>query len=346
MKIYNNIKFDFNDIVIVPKTISGITSRKSIKTESSLKTYPLIVSPMDTVIDTNNYYEFVRDGLVVCLPRGIPKQKVVITPNTFISISLDEFETYVNMPDLCRQNAMIPNILVDIANGHMERLKKAVIKFNSIKSIEKLIIGNIANPETYAEYAKLDVDMIRVGIGGGSACTTSANTGVHYPMASLIKECYEIKKSCNYKTEIIADGGFRNFDEIIKALALGADYVMLGGILNKCIESCGKTTLWGFDVSNIKYDLWQYNFFRKRLYNSYRGMSTKEVQKTWGKLKLKTAEGISKKNKVEYSIRQWINNFDDYLKSAMSYCGAKNLEEFKGSDFVFITENAFKRFHK
>ena len=75
-------------------------------------------------------------------------------------------------------------------------------------------------------------------------------------------------------------------------------------------------------------------------------MSTKEVQKKWGKTKLTTSEGIIKYNKVEYTLEGWVNNFKDYLKSAMSYTNSKNLEEFKGSEFVFITKNALDRFQK
>ena len=75
-------------------------------------------------------------------------------------------------------------------------------------------------------------------------------------------------------------------------------------------------------------------------------MSTKEVQKKWGKDKLITSEGISKYNKVEYTLDKWIENLVDYLKSAMSYTDSKTLEEFKETEYVFITENALKRYNK
>ena len=75
-------------------------------------------------------------------------------------------------------------------------------------------------------------------------------------------------------------------------------------------------------------------------------MSTKEVQKKWGRENLKTSEGIVKTNPVEYTLGQWTENFKDYLKSAMSYTNSKTLDEFKESEFVFITENALKRFNK
>lgn len=75
-------------------------------------------------------------------------------------------------------------------------------------------------------------------------------------------------------------------------------------------------------------------------------MSTKEVQKKWGRGTLKTSEGIVKTNLVEYTLDQWVENFTDYLKSAMSYTNSKTLDDFRKSEFVFITENALKRFDK
>ena len=182
-----------------------------------------------------------------------------------------------------------------------------------------------------------------------SGCLTSANTGVHYPMASLISECYSIKKKGSYKTQIIADGGFKNFDDIIKALALGADYVMLGGTLNKSLESCSTTKLFKFiplcqSKANFVWD--NFPFLRKYFYKHFRGMSTKEVQKKWGKSILTTSEGIYKTNKVEYKLSSWVENFEDYLKSAMSYTNSLNLDEFKESEHIFITENALHRYNK
>jgi IMP dehydrogenase/GMP reductase len=219
----------------------------------------------------------------------------------------------------------------------------------NIKTTHQLMIGNVANPSTYEKFAELNVDFIRVGIGGGSGCLTSANTGVHYPMASLISECYQIKKKRGYKTNIVADGGFRNYDDIIKALALGADYVMLGGALNKCLESCSPTYLNKLIPlsENTSHYIWNsFPYLRKYMYKKFRGMSTKEVQKKWGRDKLITSEGISKYNKVEYTLDKWIENLQDYLKSAMSYTNSRTLEEFKETEYVFITENALKRFNK
>jgi hypothetical protein len=129
-----------------------------------------------------------------------------------------------------------------------------------------------------------------------------------------------------------------------------SDYVMAGSIFNKAMESAGfnylKTFLGRIRIKN--YDLarwmWKWGF---PIYKKYRGMSTKAVQRSWGKTKLVTAEGITKYQKVEYTLHQWVENFRDYFSSNMSYSGAKNLEDFIGNgDWVFITERARKRFEK
>ena len=334
-------KFDFNDFALVPETISSINSRSEINIKTPERLLPIMVSPMDTVVNGDNRDLFKEQGMAVCLPR---KTEVSLFYPSFKSVSLQDFKSIVKTKTQTENK-----ILVDVANGHMEKLHTLCKEYLALNPRFDLMVGNIANPETYKKFAEIGVKYVRVGIGGGSACLTSANTGVHYPVASLIKECYEIKKEFGYNTKIVADGGFRNYDEIIKALALGADYVMLGGVLNKTLESCSKTKLFNLiPVSpKLSFVLWdKFPYLRKHFYKEFRGMSTKAVQKKWGKGKLKTSEGIHKTNKVEYRLDGWVKNFEDYLKSAMSYTNSRNLESFKESQIVFITENALTRYKK
>jgi len=167
-------------------------------------------------------------------------------------------------------------------------------------------------------------------------------------LASLIEECNQLRIYNGCRTDIVADGGFKKYSDIIKALALGADYVMLGSILNKCLESAGETI--DFEGEKInQYDEVTKKMFHAEisLYKTFRGMSTKEVQKSWGKENLTTSEGIVKKNKVEYTLDGWVKNFEDYLKSAMSYTGKKELHRFIGGvNYNMISINSFKRFDK
>ena len=337
------MKLDWNDISIVPEILSDISSRSEINPFLDGK-LPLFTAPMDTVIDENNIKDFEENNINICLPRNI-KYEDVNNDDYFYSYGLDEIIEMFN------SEATFPKkVLIDVANGHMKRLweisKSIKEKFGS--DVE-LMVGNIANPLTYREYCEIGVDWIRVGIGGGSACTTSANVSIHYPMASLIRECKDRSYGFDNPTKIIADGGFRSFSDIIKALAMGADAVMLGGVFNKCLESCGDN----FELINSEYQKIDLEISKQKfesgidVYKYYRGMSTKEVQKSWNRAELKTGEGISKYNKVESTLPGLCENFTDYLKSAMSYTGCRTLKEYCGEvQWIQISDNAFKRFHK
>jgi len=207
------------------------------------------------------------------------------------------------------------------------------------------MVGNVAHPLTYKNLALAGADFVRCSIGTGAGCTTAANVAINYPMGSLIHECHQIKKESELEAKIVADGGMQGYDDIIKALALGADYVMIGSLLNKAMQSSGFNYLWGVKLSyDVAKTLWRWGFSVKK---KYRGMSTKAVQRKWGKTQLVTAEGITKFQKIEYNLSQWVENFQDYLKSNMSYCGASTLDEFIGEvEWEYITYNALKRFAK
>ena len=335
------MKYDWNDISIVPASLSTISSRKEINSTYEGK-LPLFTAPMDKVIDETNVKIFEDNNINICLPRHVKYEKLK-NDNYFYSYGLDE------IIDIVEKNGLLPKrVLIDIANGHLMKLYDISKQIKETYGNEiELMVGNIANPETYREYCEIGVDYIRLNIGSGSACTTGANVGIFYPSASLVNECYGISKEFDNPTKIIADGGFRNFSDIIKALALGADYVMLGGVFNKCLESCGDN--FDSENGNIISEKQALERFESKLpvYKYYRGMSTKEVQKSWNKSELKTGEGISKYNKVDYTLGGWCENFTDYLKSAMSYTNSRKLSDFIGEvKWEVISQNSFNRFNK
>ena len=344
-----NMKFDWNDISIVPAILSDISSRNEVDTRNKDNKLPLFTAPMDMVISAENVDKFYNSGLNITFPRHI-KYDELKNDNYFYSYGLDEI-----IEILDNQSGLPPKVLIDIANGHMRKLYDTSKRIKELygDNIE-LMIGNIANPETYRMFCDIGVDYCRISIGSGNVCTTSSNTSVHYPTASLVNECYEISKiyrtsKTGKYTKIIADGGFRNFSDIIKALALGSDYVMIGSILSKTFESCSDFYI--KDDNNykkiIESDAEVLYSEGIELYKYYRGMSTKEVQKFWNKKELKTSEGISKYNKVEYTLDKWVDNLDGYLRSTMSYCNKRTLDDFIGkAEYVFITQNAFNRFNK
>jgi len=356
----NGIKFDFDDILISPAVQSKINSRKEIDIfiNGSL---PLISSPMDRVyFNYDSYVTYVNNSIIPTIPRDnynlewkLNTYSTKEYSSAFLALSLDEIKLINTIPNILYStlNDDRPfNILLDIANGHMisltEEIKQFRKEFDSNKV--KLMVGNIANPDTYKVLSDAGADYIRVSVGSGSACLTTQQTAVGYPMASLIESCYKTSMSLNNPAYIVADGGFKKYSDIIKALALGADYVMLGSILNRAFDN-GGICYWNgvpFETNRkITKFLYKKGF---NLYRDYRGMSTKEVQKSWGKSdkNLRTSEGTHRMNKIEYTVEGWVDNLSDYLRSAMSYTNAKNLEEFKGSEYIFVSANYHNRFKK
>jgi IMP dehydrogenase/GMP reductase len=353
---YSEQLFDFDDILIEPTTLSPIRSRSEINNRNYSQMLPLMVAPMDTVISQDNFHLFKNKGITPVLPRISNPDSNWVDYNHFLSYSLTDFQRI-----FLREKIHVPSgekiyALIDVANGHMldlyEAAKKAKIMYNEEMC---LMVGNIANPDTFHKYCEIGVDMVRIGIGNGNGCLTTVQTGVGYPMASLIKQCHDIKNKKHYPgvqtpyaTKIVADGGFKKYSDIIKGLALGADYVMLGSILNKCLESAGETTKENGEIVNQFSEETRKMFHVEiPLYKTFRGMSTKEVQKSWGKENLTTSEGVVRTNRVEYTLDGWVKNFEDYLKSAMSYTGKKELHQFIGGvKYNLISRSSFKRFDK
>jgi IMP dehydrogenase/GMP reductase len=258
-------------------------------------------------------------------------------------------------------------ICIDIAHGHMEWLLSVCKRIKSLDNANiTLMAGNIANPETYIDYEEAGVDYIRVGVGGGSACLTASNTGVYYPYFSLMKEVYELRKKYGGKAKIIADGNIKGYRDIQKAF-IYADYVMIGGLFNKAIESAGKTTYgkryWNINGNKIFRPLatlltygreiprrkfkWAMNKVKEGklvVWKQYRGMSTKEAQKNIDEnARLKTSEGKVFYQKVEYDLAGWVENESDYLRSSMSYTNSRNLDEHKESRWVVEMSVAYNQ---
>ena len=356
----NKIKYGYDDINIVPEISSSIEHRSECKLEPFLFT-----APMSSVVNLDNIYDFLSYGIIPIIPRNISliyRKSILLSQiadasSFFIALSLEEAK--VLLIDNPIKNNLNPfHICIDIANGHMQKLLNTIKKLKELYGKNIVIMsGNIANPETYKLYEEAGCDYVRCGIGGGAGCITASNTGVYYPLFSLLEETYKVKKSINGKCKIIADGGIRNYCDIQKAL-LYADYVMLGSMLNKAIESAGKTTYgksyfitkrgkkilnifrtifeFGKEVPKEKYDsvIKRIKSGKLEVWKSFYGMSTKRAQSEMGNKKLKTSEGIEFSQKVEYSLKDFIDNENSYLRSAMSYTNSKTLDEYKDKKWV------------
>ena len=307
----NNL-FTLDDIVLIPAVFSKIKHRSQcspyIREHSLLPgtnaKLPLFTAPMSCVINDKNYTTFKNNGINTIIPRNVDiNTRLKLAKDTFVALGLEEFKTLID------NNDSLPH--------------------------KMFILIDIANPETYIAYSMIGVDYVRCGIGTSPVCTTSANSGVHYPMGSLLegikeKKLYYGNKGIKF-AKIVADGGFSNFDQINKALALGADFVMLGKIFAKAEEACGEI----IDFPN--YDEEE----TVSRYREYYGMSTKRAQVEFGKEGNKTAEGITTLVQIDYTIAGWVDNFKHYLQSAMSYTDCVTLDEFKTKvQYSTITPNA------
>ena len=229
-------------------------------------------------------------------------------------------------------------------------MKKIYDLVRTAKTIHKnfltVMVGNIANHQTIIDCMEAGVDYVRVGVGSGEVCITSTNTSIHTPMASLISETRFIRDE-HYtssfgrvtKTKIIADGGIRGYGDVIKALALGADYVMIGGLFSGCLEAEGKFNIVPvdetFDDPNIVeyrnghfyYSNPEKGTYPIELKRKFYGMASKDGQRDISGDCVKTSEGISKTIPITITLDGWSKNMIDYLRSAMSYCDCRNLEQ-------------------
>ncbi len=164
------LKFDWNDITIVPATMADIDSRGEIDTtlftENEIKMLPLFAAPMDTVIGLDNQDDFYKNGINICLPRGTSFSDS--NTHLFYSYGLDEIIEIVN------EDRILPKrVLIDVANAHMKKLYDISKKIKEQYDYVELMVGNIANPETYRLYCEIGVDWIRCGIGAGCFTTKS-----------------------------------------------------------------------------------------------------------------------------------------------------------------------------
>lgn len=355
--------YSLQDITLLPTIISNIDSRSKCSPYHDNGELPLFTAPMSSVINEHNWETFRNNLINTIIPRNIDLNiRLNLCKDTFCAFSLEEFEN--NFCIEIRSRKVF--VLIDVANGHMKKIIDLCKKAKEINGNKIVIMaGNVAHPTTYIEYAKVGVDFCRLSIGSGSQCTT-ANTGIYYPMGSLIIDTVKVKEyyldqistgSLPYLTmpKIIADGGFNTFGDIIKALALGADYVMLGKVFAKTVEACGEIH-WTYNRAafDVLRDGPFQEWIRKQDIKSilswgcnreYYGMSTKRAQIEFGKIGNKTEEGVSSEIYVEYYLKDWVNQFRDYLRSAMSYTGHTYLDDFIGQvEYKILSPTAIRTF--
>ena len=355
----NKIGYSLKDVTVVQAPIGNYLHRADVNTYTIIcerEVYPVFVSPMGSVTDENNYPKWIESKLTPVVPRSVKQnisfeKRMKIAEETFVSFSLQEAEEQLLKTEIKPEQKKI-YICIDIANGNLQNLYHTCKKLKKMfKNKIEIMTGNVAAPKIYKYYADNGIDWMRVGIGLGSRCTTACNVSIYYPPASLLDELHREKliyaKENNGKapTKIILDGGITNFDEIQKALALGADAVMSGYIFAMAEEACGEVGYAksmdqfakGDYISKEVYDKLEGE--EKKDYSPFRdyyGMSTKKAQNIVNGKATRTAEGISKPVPVKYPVSKWVDNMQSYLRSAMTYTNSGNLKEFQENTQLII----------
>lgn len=315
----------FDDVLLVPQ-YSEILSRKTINLTSELDSkrkfeLPIISSPMDTVTGATMASAMSAAGGLGLIHRynTIEEQcdRVRRTNGTkaaAIGVTGDYIE---------RSRRLIESgcdiLCIDVAHGHHTLMRYALGTLRNTFGYDiHIMAGNVATLEGFNDLADWGADSIRVGIGGGSICSTRIQTGHGIPTLQSIMDCSQSDRSA----ALIADGGIKTPGDIVKALAAGADFVMLGSMLAGTAESPGEVF---------------YSGPGKRV-KSYRGMASVEAQIDW-RGHTSSVEGVSHTIPYKGSVNNILLSLSGSIRSGLSYTGALNLAELRAKS-KFIKQTA------
>ena len=331
----------FDDILMLPRysnvlpinTNIGLSLTKKIELK-----VPFLSSAMDTVTESDMAIAMGNSGGMGVIHRNLKiktqsqEVKKVKRKKLFVGAAIG-----TNQEDIERAKSLhdsgVDLIVIDTAHGHSSKVLKILSKIKKLNNKTPICVGNIATGEAAKKLYNSGADIIKVGIGPGSICTTRMVAGIGVPQISAI---IEVKKALiKKKIKIISDGGIKFSGDIAKALAAGADAIMMGSIFAGTDESPGKK----FNVKG-------------KIYKQYRGMGSigamssgsanRYFQKNYKDKSKFVPEGVE--GRVEYrgSVSKIIYQLQGGLRSSMGYIGAKNLKEIKKkAKFIKITKAGF-----
>ena len=334
MKIVEETKLDFDDILLVPAR-SLAASRKEVQLERRFKFFhsvkiwdgiPVMAANMDTTGTFDMGNSLLQQNMVTCLHKYYSAEEIIsyfkhydASPNVWVSIGMGDHELD-KLAEIESQLKYCPNICIDIANGYTEKFVEWCLNVRANVGKHPIIMaGNVCTPEMVQELILHGgVDVVKIGIGPGSACTTRLKTGVGYPQLSAIIECshaaHGLKSSEKRMGLICADGGCRQPADVCKAFAAGADFVMLGGMLAGTHECEGD---------------WQYSNDKKRIGLKFYGMSSKQAQKkhNGGMDNYKTSEGREIMVPYKGLAKDVALDVLGGVRSCCAYVGATSLKD-------------------
>jgi len=336
MKIIHDIKLDFSDVLLLPKR-SQYSSRSQVSLERTFKfkysSYtwegvPIIVSNMDTTGTIEMAKELQKFKVITCLHKyytsydlldsGLNKEYYAV------STGINNKDLY-NLEEIIR--AVDPKfICVDVANGYMTKFIEKCREIREKYPDKIIIAGNVCTSEGVLDLVMNGkVDIVKIGIGSGSCCTTRKQTGIGMPQFSAVIECADTAHGLD--AHIISDGGLQVVGDFSKAYASGADFVMSGSMFAGHKESGGEL------VEEMQSD------GSSKIYKVFYGMSSTTAMNKYigGVANYKSSEGKTVKIEYKGSVENTIFDIQGGIRSCMTYLGAKKIKDIpKCSTFVKV----------
>ena len=331
----------FDDVLLLPKYSNILPADTNISLKLTKKIslkVPFLTSAMDTVTESKMAISIAKEGGLGIVHRNLniasqsKEIKKVKKQKLLVGAAVG-----TNKEDLERVKSLISSgadlIVIDTAHGHSEKVLKTLSKIKKVIKDIPVCVGNIATGEAAKKLFNAGADIIKVGIGPGSICTTRMVAGIGVPQISAIMD---VKKALYKKNiKIISDGGIKFSGDIAKALAAGADAIMMGSIFAGTEESPGRK----FKVKG-------------KIYKEYRGMGSigamsagsanRYFQKNFKDKSKYVPEGVEGRVEYKGKVSKIIYQLQGGLRSSMGYIGAKNLKEInKKAKFVKITKAGF-----
>jgi IMP dehydrogenase len=327
----------FDDILLVPQE-SEVESRHSVDLSMTIGfdkrkivlDLPIIAAPMDTVCDVDMCMAIAKAGGLGILHRYMP-ENILINKTEELSdarygfgVSVAATNGYMNLSEQL-YDAGARLFLVDTANGHSEYAVRAVENLRAAFGDDiHIMAGNVATAEGFMRLAEVGADSIRVGIGGGSACTTRIVSGHGVPTLASIMDVEELRELNGVECSIIADGGIRNSGDMVKAFAAGSDAVMIGSMLAGTDEAPGEV-------------ITDHNGKEAKV---FRGMASAAAQKD-ARGSVSVSEGVSTTVPYKGSVEHIFNQIRGGLGSGCSYSGVSELSNLNAvSEYVEVSSSS------
>lgn len=367
MKINQEPKLDFDDVLLVPQR-SKTASRKEVELNRNFSFYhsnrqwsgvPIFAANMDTTGTVSMSNSLKKYNIPTCLHKHYEKTQY---PSIILDKSYQWFSIGIKDTDYDKLRYFLdgadeaPNICIDVANGYTDDFVNFCSKIRHELGDDPIIMaGNVCTPEMVQEIILHGgVDIVKIGIGPGSACTTRLKTGVGFPQLSAIIECshaaHGLRAGKSRLGLICADGGCRTPSDVCKAFAAGADFVMLGGMLAGTEECEGD---WKYEYKCCVQDAggndwWQsadpgYNTEKRKVSLQFYGMSSHNAQKKYGGVKnYRASEGRVKTVPYKGEVSCVIEDILGGLRSACAYIGSTSLKDMnKCAEFNMVNRTHF-----